>query len=731
VVSLNASYQRTGPEFRSLKQKSGSGTTSDNLALAGKTEVNHFIPTLGFQIPVSGRYNKSTSTPKYLSQSDVEIVDEAIRESEKTIRNSYTYSVSLSRRGSRNFLMKNFFDNLKAGATYSRNQLASPTALDTSWTYSWNTNYQIQFSDRKLKLPKLPPIRYWLTSFTVNAAGSKSLKKTYSFSDGRYIKRPTGFSHGWNNEMSLSYDPFESIKINLRRSEKRNMINYREFYGIPVGRLFDYRQTFELQYQPRGYVWFLSQFNPRLEYTSRYGEDLNPSVRKEGDPEDTRNVNNERQINLVFDFDIGGYAIDFGKWIRVLGEDEGVAVMPGSSGAGLERKKEEFQKMLEDRLKPTQGGTEAGLKLEKDKDASKPPAQPPPGQQAGDQEEKKGAFSDLMQRKPKSDVEGLKQPGTGEAEKEAEPDSAKGPRGDSWKLVKMSLRFLGRVEPIKSSIRLDDRSSYQRLYDRASLAYRFGFDRGSGAIGSSCDEANCSPENTPNRASRRVTLDLRSGLDLTKNISADVRFNMARRAEEADTRVTETEDMTWPDVAVNWKGLERWSLLKGVIQSSNFTINYIRKTSRSLSVDRTDYALSPNWSLTWKNSLTTNLSFSYSKQTKIEKKQEIWDQSWSANLELRYDIKGSKGIGLPIPGLSSKKIKFESNLTTILNLGYSSTESYNLPPSTVMTIAPRFTYTFSRNISGSLSMNYKRSAGGRFGYINHEVGLHATAEFKF
>jgi hypothetical protein len=70
-------------------------------------------------------------------------------------------------------------------------------------------------------------------------------------------------------------------------------------------------------------------------------------------------------------------------------------------------------------------------------------------------------------------------------------------------------------------------------------------------------------------------------------------------------------------------------------------------------------------------------------------------------------------------------------LTTILNLGYSSTESYNLPASTVMTIAPRFTYTFSRNISGSLSMNYKRSAGGRFGYINHEVSLHATAEFKF
>ncbi len=53
--------------------------------------------------------------------------------------------------------------------------------------------------------------------------------------------------------------------------------------------------------------------------------------------------------------------------------------------------------------------------------------------------------------------------------------------------------------------------------------------------------------------------------------------------------------------------------------------------------------MSPNWSLTWKNTLSTNLSFSFSKQTKIEKNQEIWDQTWSGNLELRYDIKGSKG----------------------------------------------------------------------------------------
>ncbi len=733
ILSFNASYQRTGPEFRSLKQKKGSGTTSDNLALSGKTEVSHFIPTLGFNIPVTARYSKSQSKPKYLTQSDVEIIDESVRNKQKTTRNSYTYSVSLNRRGSRNPVMKHVFDNLKAGASYSKSQIMSPTAIDTSWSYSWNTNYQIQFSkDRKLKLLKGAELRYWLTSFTVNASGSKSLKNTYSHSGDQYVKNPTGFSHGWNNEMSMSYDPLESVRINFRRSEKRNMMNYREFYGMPVGKLYDYRQNFEMQYQPRGYVWLLSQFNPRLEYTSRYGENLNPSVRKTGDPEDTRNVSNERKINIVFDFDIGGYAIDFGKWIRVLGEHEGTTAVPGSSGASLARKKEDFQKLLEDRLKPTQGGTPSGLELDKDKDAAKPPApgQQPAGQDTGDRKEKKGAFSDLMVRKPRSGVYGLEQPKP-EEEKIAEADTVAKKRGDSWRLVKMTMRFIGKIEPIKSSIRIDDRSSYQRLYERADWMYRFGFDRGSGAIGSSCDKADCAPENEPYRASKRITLDLRSGLDLTSSLSADIRFNMAKRAEEADSRLTKTEDMTWPDIALNWKGLENWGPLKGLVRSSSFTVNFIRKTSKSLNADRQDYALSPNWSLTWKNTLSTNLSFSYSRQTKIEKKQEIWDQSWSTNLELRYDIKGSKGIGLSIPGLRGKKIKFESSLTTVLNLGYTSTESYNLPASTVITVAPRFAYTFSRNISGNLTASYKRMAGGRFGYINHEVGLHASAEFKF
>ncbi|MDD3642588.1 MAG: hypothetical protein PHQ19_03890, partial [Candidatus Krumholzibacteria bacterium] len=737
VVSVNASYQRTGPEFRSLKQKAGSGATNNSLALSGKTEVNQFIPTGGFQVPLTARYNSSESKPKYLPQSDVEIVDEAERDLRRTVRNGYALSVSMSRRNSKNFVMRTLFDNLKAQYSYSRNRGFSPTSSDTTWSQSWNTNYQIQFDrGRALSLPLGIKWRYWLTNFTVNASGAKSVKTTYSLSGDRFVKSPTGVSHGWDNDVQASYDPFESMKFNFRRSEKRNMMSYQEILGVPVGRLTTFNQSLDMQYQPRGEVWLISQFSPRFEYTSRYEEDLNPSVRKGDDPSTTRNANNERNINIVFDLDIGRYAHGLGRLAGVMREDEKAATAVLTQGAGLARQKEEFQKMLQDRLKPPEpaaGGREVvpeaipGLATQGGQPADTAAA---PG---AEQQPRRGTFSDLLVDRPR--------PGAGRADTSAAkpdtaaaaaaPDTTAPGKGDPLMLLRGALRLVGRIQPVKSSIRFDDRSSYQRLYDRADWLYRYGFTKESGVPGSSCETEPCEPENIPLRASKRVALDLRSGVAITSNLSADVRFNLSNRTDEADARVTEARDVTWPDVSLSWKGLERWGLLARYIKQSDLTVNYVKKSSTSVGTERENFALAPNWNMTWKNSLSTNLSFSYSRQQKTDKKQEMWDRTWAANVELRYDIKGSKGFGIPLPLLSRKKFKFESTLTTVLNVGYSSTETYNTPPSTTLSDSPRFTYTFSRNVSGGLTASYKRSAGGIYGYINHEVALHATAEFKF
>lgn len=728
IVSFNASYQRTGPEFRSLRQTSGSGSTSNSLALSGKTEINHIIPTAGFNLPVTARYSSSQLEPKYLPQSDVEIIDGAERERRRTARNAYAYSISFSRSNSRNYIMKNVFDNLKAGYNYSRNQMYSPTSLDTSWSQSWNANYQIQFRrERRLRLLRGIQLRYWPTSFSFNASGSKSVRTTYSLSGDRFLMNPTGLSHGWDNEMQTSYDPFESLRFSFRRSEKRDMMTYRESLGVPVGKLMQYRQSLDMQYQPRGRVWLISQFNPRFEYTSRYEEDLNPSVRRGDDPEDTRNVSNSRVMNLVFDVDVGKYVFALGKRSGIIPVAERTTVALHEQRAGMERRKEEFRKQIQEQ-QPQPPQRDKDLVVESIQLEQTPQWQDTTGlMPEPDQLRPRGAFSDLLPRRPGTAREAAPDSSAAPA---APADTVDAPGGtDPLLLLRQAIRLIGKTKPVRSSIRIDDRSSYQRLYERADWMYRYGLSDASGVIGSSCDELRCEPENTPLRSSHRIAYDLRSGIDLTANLSADMRFNYALRREEADNRSTEVRDMTWPDVAFNLRGIEKWGPLEGHIRQSNLTVSYMRKTSTGLGFERSDVVMTPSWSLTWMNTLATNLSFAYSRQDRIEKNQETWNRTWSANVELRYDIKGGRGLGLPF--LGGRKISFESALTTALRVGYSLNENYNTPGSSVLSVAPQFTYTFSRNVSGSLSAGYRRSAGGIYGYVNHEISLHATAEFRF
>lgn len=729
IFSLGGNWQRTGPEFRSLNQKKGSGLITDSYAISGKTDINHFIPTAGFTLPVTVRYNQSNSKPKYLPQKDVEITDPAVQDSLRSVKNSVSMSLSISRRGSKNFLMKNIFDNLKGGVNYSKNASFSPTAKDTIRTFSANASYQIQFNrKRTLSLFKGIKWRYWLTNFSMKAGGSRKTSKGYSLSGNEFVERVTSPSSGWNNEISTTYEPFESVKLNYRRNEDRNLILKNDFNGMNIGTLTSFRQNVEMNYQPKGRVFLISQFNPRFEYRSGYEEDLRPGVRQGDDPEGTRDAFNNREISVVFDVNIGKYAIGFGKKIGLLAADEAASAgkLAGQRAAHADRKAR-FEQMMADRMTtgPDDDKPEGDIRLAPEEET---PQQPPP--ESGTQPEqttRQGEFADLGLRKPRQQFGGEEKPGEAPSDSMAVDtmavDSTAARAYDPVLLVKHLLRLIGRTDPIKSTFSIDRRTSYERMYERADLAYQLGFSKNSGVFSALGDE--------PVRGSRRVSLDLRSGLDITSNLSATINFNISKREDEADTRVTESDNMTWPDVSVKWTGLERMRFLNRFMKSSDLTVSYIQKTSHRLGEETKGYQLNPNWNLNWKNGLVSNVSVAFSKKTVIERNQERWDKSWSLNLNFKYDFTGSQGFGLPIPFLSKKKIKFQSKLTSVVDIIYSKTEKWNVPPTTMLAVSPRFTYNFSNNVTGSLQMSYKRSAGGIYGYVNHEIGLHATADFKF
>ena len=736
VLQFSGSWQRTGPEFRTMRQKSGSGVTTSSLNLQGKTAINHFIPTAGFDLPVSVKYGSSKQLPKYIPQSDIEITDEAIREEEKSVNNNYAFTVSMSRRGSSNPLMRHLFDKMRTSFSYSKRSLLSPSARDTTWTISGNLNYSTNFSkSRGIDLFRGIRWRYWLSNFSVQSSGSRKIRRYYNFTGGSLVKRPETRDAQLNTNASMSYEPFESVKIDFNIAERRNASIDHDFYGLPIGVQRNFNHNLKLQFQPVGHMFLLSEISPRFQYSSRYSEDLNPNLRQENDPFGTRNVSAQRNMNIVFDFDMGRYALDIGKRLGLLEEEERVERQSGRRRPSFQpppgrrdfdermeqMREQEEQKPVEKTSPKKIGGVDDELERRVEEEEER-------ARQIAEAEEKKaaGGLEDLATKRPRDfRIEDQEKAPADTAAAPADTAAAE-PGRDPLIAVKQLLRLLGRFEPLKTTVNIDHNSNYQRLYERSSLLYQIGLTDNTGASGKSGGI-----EDNPERASDNISFGFRTAIDLTSSIKLDMRLNYGKRRDDYSGRITESEQLTWPSVNMSWTGLERFALLQGLMKQSDVTMNFeqTRRTD-ALREERTT-TLSPNWNFTMKNDLTMNLSYSYRRTTKVELIQEFWTQSWSVNVNARYNFSGSKGIGLPLPFLSSKKIRFQSTLTTDVNVGYSSTSKYNQPPANTLSITPTASYKFSKRMQGALRLSYRRSSGGIYGYINHSVGVHLTADFTF
>ncbi|HMA76197.1 MAG TPA: hypothetical protein VKO43_02695, partial [Candidatus Krumholzibacteriaceae bacterium] len=466
ILSLNGNWEKRGPEFRSLQQKRGSGVSRTSLSLSGNSKLEHFIPTGGFNIPVSLRYNSSVSKPKYMTQSDVEIADDSVRDSLESASRSYGFNLKLSRNGSSNFIMKHFFDNLNLGYNYSKKSNYTPISSDTSWSMSGTMNYNLQFGkDRTIDLFNGIKWRYWLTNISINSRASRVTRNSYSESG----RRPSTYDCSWSNNMSISYDPFESVKIGYQRSETRDMGVDHYFHGVPIGMLRNFNQSMSLDFRPRSKIPILSEFNPSFQYKAGYSENLS-GVRRADDPPGTRNVTSNRSININLDFDIGSYAKDFKGYIEHFDEKKEETKIVKSGEKDEEKSKVDFIILIEEEYLRRDLSTEERrllfefdtFLLETDSEIDYLELLPVTRRNSGGRVEKKGESGDEP---------GKNEEGAGESEKT-----------DKLIIVKKFLGLIGRVSPVNTRLDLTKTTSYQHLYERAAVGYQLGITDYSGAL---------------------------------------------------------------------------------------------------------------------------------------------------------------------------------------------------------------------------------------------------------
>lgn len=336
VVSVNASWRRTGADFRSLRQKRGSGRDNRALTLNVKTSLQHFIPLFGFNIPVSGNFNRNTSLPKFSPNSDTEIRDAALQDSLKTESTTRGFSTSLTRSASKNPFLRYTFDKLRINYSLSQSRARSPSSADTSLTMAGTLVYQINWSQRRtrLKLFKNTYFRYWLTSLNFRMNASRRTGQRFRNVGGKFVADPETFNAGLTNSGSATYIPFPSLTTNFRMNQQRDVTLPHKFLGLEVGLEVRRDQTLQANYKPPR-VWIIGALQPDISYTAGYREDASPNVRRPGDSRGVRNVTNNRNLGVKMSFQLGRYFKRLLGRLNLLEEEEKAPLAPaGGGGAG-------------------------------------------------------------------------------------------------------------------------------------------------------------------------------------------------------------------------------------------------------------------------------------------------------------------------------------------------------------------------------------------------------------
>jgi hypothetical protein len=316
VININASYRKTGPDFRGLRARRGSGSEDEGIALNAKTNVSHFIPTLGFQIPVSGNYTRNVSLPKFTPNSDTEITERTRQDSLRTESIVRGFSSTLTRSGSKNVLFRYTFDKLKLNFAMSEAMRRSPASIDTTLNMTATLDYAVTWGQgERIPLFKGISLRYWPNSLNFRVNATRRTGQRYRLVGGEFVADPSTFNASLNNSGSISYIPFPSLTTSFRADQQRDPKLQQDWIGVGVGREIGRSHSFQANYKPPP-VFLIGAFSPDINYSSSYREDSSPNVRRVGDPIGARNVSNNRDLSVRLRFDLGKY---MGKVLGAVG----------------------------------------------------------------------------------------------------------------------------------------------------------------------------------------------------------------------------------------------------------------------------------------------------------------------------------------------------------------------------------------------------------------------------
>ncbi len=741
VIKTDFDWKQTDAEYHGLDKNKGTGVNHQNWTFNSNLNVNDFVPLLGFRLPISVNRGQTIQRPKYENNSDIEILDEDVRNSESTVQTTERFSSRLSHSPSKAALLRYLVDPWVLQVNGSRGSKAGPLDRSSNKSFAGSVNYDLRingdYNIGRFPIFKHIPFVRGLTlvpkkiafggSFTSNETQATTIAENGVETPRQSVKsRPANFS------ASIDYQPLPVLDMSVSGKSDRNMLREREKFGVNIGqenkRAYDLRLTV-LMPKARGMPtskWFapvrafargMAKLRPSLQFSGNFADVHDPGIRQPGDPTDIRSVSNAGKWDFRVD-------IPMGDAIKKL--------LPERKHSQQDRDKLVAQQAAREQQDARRGS----------RDRAGEPDQSPTGTIDEDEgltpEERQQREYErlLVEAENQQELErerGLYQ----EAETETtEP----GARLNPMRILNPFINIFRNSTPIKVTYSTSKGSSYARLLEAAPFWYKTGL----------VNELETDEDLYSAFAfDERNNLAIASSSKVSRSLGLDLKFTTSQSLRNQIGSVTESYKVDWPDAQVNLTGLEKWGVFGGdpdELDSGWFrssTMNFSYKRGKTVNgYTATSYnpkyisTISPRWTMTFHSGLTATLNATLSKDTSVSNGVNTDISKSRYGLQLRHQFRADSflaKIGLYRPG-SSQSI----NMDVDLSYQNDKTERFNptgLPTAPTGTsrfsTTPRFSVQVTRNLNAAVRFIFSRSKNIANDQTSTSLGLGLEATFVF
>ncbi len=300
------------------------------------------------------------------------------------------------------------------------------------------------------------------------------------------------------------------------------------------------------------------------------------------------------------------------------------------------------------------------------------------------------------------------------------------------------------IKPIRGSYIKDKRLTQQGLLSRPAWGYLFGISENPKANSKATTGGN------PNQSVFSETFKIDSGIKPAKNLDIGVSYNNKKTITRSSNQPTRAVSITFPDITVNFSGLEEFFIFREYSRSVIYQFVYSRKIDRNSFEDTGEiqnrdtikrFAPLIGLNFSFKNKIKANIRFDITKTVEEnlrsvgQANRNTFENITDFKIGVSYSFTAPKGLKLPF----LRNIKFNSQLSMSLDVTIRNTKSESVTNGTRSTdidkrnvsIVPRLNYQFSRSITGGINARWEDSNDKVQERKRHVRELGLSTEIRF